>query len=173
MRAEEVEDSVRRFVSGLLKDPVRIRLGMEALIEKERGQLRGDPAREALVWADKIEECTRLRKAYQRQQAAGLMSLAELGEALEELEDNRKTAEDELAALKNTQERIEELKEDRDALLETLSGRVPGDLDNLTGDERARVHCMLRLEVSLTPQGGYYVSGMFCSEEPSSAAAFT
>jgi DNA repair exonuclease SbcCD ATPase subunit len=101
------------------------------------------------------------------------MSLAELGEALEELEDNRKTAEDELAALKNTQERIEELKEDRDALLETLSGRVPGDLDNLTGDERARVHCMLRLEVSLTPQGGYYVSGMFCSEEPSSAAAFT
>lgn len=82
LRAEEVEDSVWRFVSGLLKEPVRIRLRMEALIEKERGQPRGDPAREALVWADKVEECTRLRKAYQRQQAVGLMSLAELGEAL-------------------------------------------------------------------------------------------
>ena len=35
-----------------------------------------------------------MRKAYQRQQAAGLMSLPELGDALEELENVRKTAED-------------------------------------------------------------------------------
>lgn len=140
----------------------------QALADQARGVLFSDPQR--LTVSEYLE--------HQRQQAAWLMSLAELREALKELEDNRKTAEDELAALKNTQERItqeriEELKEDRDALLETLSGRVPGDLDNLTGDKRARVYRMLRLEVSLTPQGGYYVSGMFCSEEPSSAAAFT
>jgi Recombinase zinc beta ribbon domain len=109
LRAEEVEASVWGFVSGLLKDPDRIRSGTEALIENERGQLGGDPAREAVVWVDKLEECARLRKAYQRQQGAGLMSLAELGDALEELGNDRKTAEDELAPLKNTQERIEEL----------------------------------------------------------------
>ena len=41
-----------------------------------------------------------MRKAYQRQQAVGLMSLPELGDALEELENDRKTAGDELAALR-------------------------------------------------------------------------
>jgi hypothetical protein len=67
---------------------------MQALIEYERGQLRGDLSREEFVWANKLEECARLRKAYQRQQDAGLMSLPELGDALEELENVRKTAED-------------------------------------------------------------------------------
>ena len=45
------------------------------------------------------------------------MTLAELGDALEELENARKTAEMELAALRHAQERIGELEEDRDALL--------------------------------------------------------
>lgn len=173
LRAEEVEASVWMVVSGLLKDPARIMGGVEALIEKERRQLKRDPAREALIWADKLEKSARLRKAYQRQQAAGLMSLAELGEALEELEDERKRAEAELATLKHAQERIEELEQDRDGLQETLTRRMLGDLDNLTGNERAWVYRMLRLEVSITPQGGYRVSGMFCSEEPAWAAAYT
>jgi hypothetical protein len=94
LRVEEVEASVLGFVSGLLKDPDRLRVGMQALIEYERGQLRGDLSREEFVWANKLEECARLRKAYQRQQDAGLMSLPELGDALEELENVRKTAED-------------------------------------------------------------------------------
>ena len=58
-------------------------------------------------------------------------------------------------------------------MLETFAGRVPADLDLLTGDERARIYRMLRFEVSLTPQGGYRVSGAFCSEEPSSVVAYT
>jgi hypothetical protein len=39
------------------------------------------------AWAEKLEECTRLRKGYQQQQAVGLMSLEELGEMLKELEE--------------------------------------------------------------------------------------
>ena len=58
-------------------------------------------------------------------------------------------------------------------MLETFAGRVPADLDLLTGDERARIYRMLRFEVSLTPQGGYRVSGVFCSEEPWSVVAYT
>ena len=49
LRVEEVEASVLGFVSGLLKDPDRLRVGMQALIENERGQLRGDLLREAFV----------------------------------------------------------------------------------------------------------------------------
>jgi hypothetical protein len=45
LRVEEVEASVLGFVSGLLKDPDRLRVGMQALIENERGSF-GETRRE-------------------------------------------------------------------------------------------------------------------------------
>lgn len=166
IRAAEAEEAVWGFVSGLLKDPGRIRLGMEALIEREREHLRGDPAPHIRLWAEKIEECARSRRAFQRQQAAGLMSMEELGEALAELDNDRKTAEAELAALRGAQERVEALRNEGEALLEGLADQVPEALDALTGEERARLYRMLGLEVTVTPEGGYWVSGTFCSHEP-------
>lgn len=44
-------------------------------------------------------------------------------------------AERELAALEDSQARVEELEADRDALLESISGDMPEDLDRLTGEE--------------------------------------
>ncbi len=79
LRAAEVESAVWEFVSGLLKDPERVRAGMEALIERERAASSRLPAQEAEAWVRKLEECGRLRSAYQDQQAAGLMTLEELG----------------------------------------------------------------------------------------------
>jgi hypothetical protein len=102
------------------------------------------------VWAEKAAECARLRGAYQDQQAAGLMALAELGSKLEELESTRRMAEAEIAALAAQEERVEELERDRDALLEFYAGAVPEALDQLDGEERNRVYRMLRLEI--TPQ---------------------
>jgi DNA-binding FadR family transcriptional regulator len=98
------------------------------------------------VWAEKAAECARLRGAYQDQQAAGLMTLAELGSKLEELESTRQMAEAEIAALAAQEERVEELERDRDALLEFYAGAVPEALDRLDGEERNRIYRMLRLE---------------------------
>ncbi|CAA9447775.1 MAG: hypothetical protein AVDCRST_MAG01-01-4267 [uncultured Rubrobacteraceae bacterium] len=39
-------------------------------------------AKEAAGWAEKLHECDLLRSAYQDQQAAGLMTLGELGSKL-------------------------------------------------------------------------------------------
>jgi len=44
-RADELEGLVWEFVSEFLKDPQRIREGLEAMIEEERAGLRGDPQR--------------------------------------------------------------------------------------------------------------------------------
>jgi hypothetical protein len=74
-RAEKVEESVWSFVSGLLKEPERVKAGMEALIEQEQANGPRHFAKEEATWAEKLAECTRLRSAYQDQQAAGLMSL--------------------------------------------------------------------------------------------------
>jgi hypothetical protein len=80
---------VWRFVCELLKDPDRLRAGIEVLIEQEREAGRDDPGREVRLWEEKIAECSRLRSAYQDQQATGHMTLEELSAKLAELEGTR------------------------------------------------------------------------------------
>ena len=160
LRAEKAEATVWDFVCGMLKHPERVRVGMERLIAQERDGRRSDPEREAAVWAQKAAECARLRGACQDQQAAGLMSLAELGSKLEELESTRRMAEAEIAALAAQEERVEELERDRDALLEFYAGAVPEALDSFDGEERNRVYRMLRLEITPHEDGIRDVRGI-------------
>jgi hypothetical protein len=160
LRAEKVEETVWDFVCGIIKHPERIRAGMDRLISQERDGRHSDPEREAAVWAEKAAECARLRGAYQDQQAAGLMTLAELGSKLEELESTRQMAEAEIAALAAQEERVEELERDRDALIEFYAGAVPEDLDRLDGEERNRIYWMLRLEITPQEDGSLDVRGI-------------
>jgi flagellar motility protein MotE (MotC chaperone) len=165
LRAAEVEEAVWEFVSGLLKDPEWVRAGMEALIERERAAASRLPAQEAAAWVKKLEECNRLRRAYQDQQAAGLMTLEELASRLKGLEETRRVATAELRALEAHEERVSELERDRDALLGSWVSMAPEALDQLTGEERNKVYRMLRLEVIPTGEG-FAVSGAICTIEP-------
>ena len=158
IQAHEVEPAVWGFVSGLLKGPERIRAGMNALIDRERKYGPTDTGQEAEAWVEKIAECERLRGAYQDQQAAGLMTLGELASKLEGLEETRKVAQAELAALGTREKTVSQLERDRDALLESWSAMVPEALESLAGEERNKVYRMLRLEVTPTP-GGFEVTG--------------
>jgi chromosome segregation ATPase len=135
---------------------------MESLIEQERTSRTRDPEHEAEVWAQKIAECDQRRSAYQDQQAAGMMTLEELGSKLRELDNTRRAAERELAALQDHRRRVEDLEQDRDALLEDMAAMVPEALDSLTGEEKNRVYRMLRLEVTPTAEG-YDISGAICT----------
>ena len=162
VRATEAERVVWTFVSTLLRDPETIRVGMERLIEEERTSQAQNPDHETELWAQKIADCAQRRSAYQDQQAAGLMSLEELGSKLRDLDNTRRIAERELAALKNHRRRVQDLEQDRDALLESMAEMVPEALDSLTGEEKSRVYRMLRLEVTPTAEG-YAVSGALCT----------
>jgi len=77
-----------------------------------------------------------LRAAYQDQQAAGLMTLEELGKELSERDGIRRHAEKELSALQDYQQGRKqlELEEDRDVFLEAMAKTGPGALDGLTGE---------------------------------------
>ena len=50
LRAEELKTQVWEFVSSLLKDPERLRVGLDAMIEQERNGMRGDLDGEARAW---------------------------------------------------------------------------------------------------------------------------
>jgi hypothetical protein len=162
LRSSEVEPAVWDFVSDLLTDPEKIKHGMEALIEQERASEPRNPDSEAKVWTKKLAEYSSLRSAYQDQQAAGFMTLQELGTKLEDLEEGRKEAERELMALRSYQQRVEELEKDRDALLQSMSETVPKALGDLDGEEKNRLYQMLRLEVTPSEEG-YEVRGAFCT----------
>jgi site-specific DNA recombinase len=160
-RADKREPEVWAFVSSLLKSPDLLRAGLEKLIEDERKAIRGNPSREAEVWAEKLTEVERKRSAYQDQQAEGLITLDELRTKLAALEETRAIARRELAALKARREVIEDLERDAETLLEHYASMVPEALDDLTPEERHRVYKMLRLNAIMYADGRVAIVGAF------------
>jgi hypothetical protein len=92
--------------------------------------------------------------------AEGHITFEELGAKLRELEGQRATAEDELDNLRLRCARVEDLERDRETLLEAYVGKVPVELDKLTGEERHQVYRMLRLQVFVYPIGDLDVRGV-------------
>ncbi len=88
------------------------------------------------------------------------MTLEELRERLEELEDTHKLAQAELEDLANRGGRIKGLEKDRDALLQSLAEMVPSALESLIGEKKNKLYRMLQLEVTPSNEG-YKVSGAF------------
>ena len=70
-RAQELEGAVWDLVCALLKDPQRLRAGLEELIDQERAGMRGDPDWEANAWLEKLAELEQERRGYLRLAAKG------------------------------------------------------------------------------------------------------
>ena len=100
------------------------------------------------------------------------MTLEELGSKLRELDNTRTTAGWELATVRGRRQHVEELEQNRDALLESMAGMVHEALNALTGEEKNRIYRMLRLEVTPTA-GGYDVSGALCTSATPLAPTIT
>ena len=81
-RAAEAEAAVWDLVSGLLKDPERVRAGLDEMIEQERAGMRGDPDQEAASWPERLAEVEQERGGYLRFAAKGHSTDDELDETL-------------------------------------------------------------------------------------------
>jgi hypothetical protein len=160
-RAEGLEEQVWTEIRGLLRDPDRLRAGMDAAIKTHRSSLRGDPDREAKAWLDKLAEVDRKRARYQEMAAEELITLDELRGKLADLEDIRTTAEHELEDLRGRAERIAELERDRDALLESYEALAMEELNNLTPEVRHGFYRTLRMVVYPHLDGNVEVRGEF------------
>jgi site-specific DNA recombinase len=159
-RAEKVETLIWGFVSDLLKDPKRLREGLEEMIERERDEVRGDPDREAKAWANKIAAAVDKRSRLQDMAGEGLITFDELGAKLETLEEERERARRELKALENHRALLRELEQDKDTLLDHYAGLLPEALDDLASEERHHVYKLLKLRVNMHPDRMLEVSGV-------------
>jgi hypothetical protein len=160
-RAGKLERSVWEFVSGLLRDPERIRAGLKALIAEEQAGMLGEPQQQSKVWLKKLSEVDNKRSRFQDMAAEGLITFDELRFKLEEAEQTRERAQAELEALNRRLENIDELERDKDAVMEFYAGKVPEELDDLTSEERHQIYKMLRLQVVVGPDMPPEVSGTF------------
>jgi hypothetical protein len=148
-------------VSGILKDPERLRLGLDHMIEQERRgtSLAGDPAAETERLLAEISKAARKRARYQEMAAEGLIDFEELRTQLAALEDVRNAAEQELRALRRRTEHLAQLERDRDSLLEGYADQLPEAIDALSPEKRRGVYKMIGLEARLAPDGSLEVSG--------------
>lgn len=165
-QADRLEPLVWEFVSGLLKNPDRLRAGLEEMIKREREGARGNPDRDAKKWAEKIAEVDQERRGYLKLAARGHLTEEELDEALAELREIRETAERELTAIEGRRERLEALEHDRDTLMEHYAGMVPEALENLSPEERRNVYMLLKLSVAVHVDGTLEASGVMGSAPP-------
>ena len=143
----------------MLKNPEHLRADLEAMIEQERNGLRGDPEREVEAWLDKLSEVDSKRSRFQDMAAEGLITLEELGAKLDELEETHTTARRELESLGRRQQRLADLGQDKDAVLEYYERVAPDALEGLTPQERNHFYKALRLRVVMKPGGGMEICG--------------
>jgi hypothetical protein len=159
-RAAEAEAAVWDLVSRLLKDPERLRAGLDEMIERERAGKRGNQDREAASCSQKLSEVEQERRGYIRLAAKGHLTDEDLEQALAELEETRATAEEELRIVRSRKEALEELERDKDALLKSYARLTPEALDSLTPEERRQVYTMLRLKVEVGEDGSMEARGI-------------
>ena len=104
-RAQALEGLVRKGVFAYIEDPKRLRANLEHDIDLMRQEaMRGDPVREAKMWAGKIAEADRKRARYQEMAAEKLITRDELRARL--------------CGARRT-ERIEDLEWDAEGILES------------------------------------------------------
>jgi site-specific DNA recombinase len=163
-RATELELKIWELVSDLMKGPDQLCEDLERMIELEREGVDGDPERAAKVWADKLAEVEAERRGYLRLAAKGRMTHEDLDRELAELAKAQRTAERELAAIKNRRERVEWLERDKDEILDRYAKMAPEALDNLSPEERHLLYRMLRMKVVVNPDRSLEVSGALGTE---------
>lgn len=174
LRAETIEGQVWEFVRGLLRDPERIRAGLDRLIEEERANAGRDPERDVEFWSRKITEADIERRGYHRLAVKGHMTDEELTASLSELDEIRETSEHELEASWARSEALERLERDRDTLLESYAGMVGEALEDLASEERHRIYKLLRLEVRFCSDWPLEITGVFMdlAEEEESGLSY-
>jgi len=106
-----------------------------------------------------LENVVSKRRRYQDMAAEGLIGFDELRSRLAELDDVRRTTEQELESLRRRGDRIAELEHDG-IIMEQYAGLVPTELKTLAPQERHRVYRLLRLQVIPGQDGNVEMSGV-------------
>ena len=130
-------------------NPAELRSDLDRAIELEKEGRHGDSEAEAKHWLEKLLEIDEERRGFLRLAAKGCTT----DEELAALEETRRTAERDLKDLRQHKELVEQMEQDRDAVLQHYASLAAEALDSLTSEERHHLYKMLRLKVWLAKSG--------------------
>ena len=94
----------------------------------------------------------------------GFLTFDELGDKLAALEETRSMARQELELLKGWRACLDDLKRDKDTVLEAYANVTLEVLVELTPEERNSLYKILKVGVVVRDDGTPEVSGLFCSD---------
>ena len=160
IRSDRAHPAVWRIVSGLLSEPERLREGLERMIDEERQGLRGDPEQEARLRHKDLEKLERRRSGYIDLAADEIMGREELRAKLAEVDEAREQARREIRTLKERRETVSRMEAEKEALIESYAGMIPGALEDLDPEKRHRIYKLLRLRVLAHPDKSLEVHGV-------------
>jgi site-specific DNA recombinase len=146
-RAEETEAVVWSFVSRVLKDPERLRRGMDEMLDREMASSSRAPGEDDEGWLNKLSALAVQEERLLDLYLEGKLESDRYESRVSQLKRSRKTAVEELEHIRNRTTSLERLEQDRDALLSHYSQITVEHLDNLESEKRNRVYKMLDLKV--------------------------
>jgi len=147
IRAEETEAAVWDFVSGILKDPERLRRGIDEMLDRERALTSRSPGDDEESWLKKLSELVAQEERLLDLYLEGKLEIGRYESRVSQIKQSRRTIEDELERIRNHAAHIERLEHDRNALVSHYSRIAADHLDELEPQERNRVYKMLGLTV--------------------------
>jgi site-specific DNA recombinase len=145
-RAEDTERKVWDFVSSVLKDPERLRLGVDEMLDREKALSSRTSDEDAEGWLKKLSELEVQEERLLDLYLEGKLESDRYESRVTQLKRSRMTVQEELEHIRNRTARIERLEQDRDALLNHYARIAVEHLDKLEPEERNRVYKMLDLK---------------------------
>ena len=157
MGADKLEREVERHVQTLLESPEKLRAHIDATIAAESSR---NPDQDAAAWLRMVEDCDRKRAAYQDQQAAGLMTMDELGAKLTQLDERRATAQRELDKFNEGRRRVDELEATKRTLLRAYADGILYDgIRHFPKEMRRGIYEAMRLRITVPAEGKPRITG--------------
>jgi DNA repair exonuclease SbcCD ATPase subunit len=150
-RAAELEDKIWHEVSGVLKDPGRLREGLERMIERERG--KQDPAEDMGRFARLLDEIEGKRVRFQHLYAEGVIRIDDLRVRLSELDAIHSEAARRMDELEAHRKRLKTLEHDKEEVLASYEALTRERLEDLSPEDRNGLCRRLNLSVRV-PRGG-------------------
>jgi len=158
-RAEKIETEAWEKLSALLKNPERLRIGVDRMMEERKSALRRDPTHELTHWHRELEKVERMRSGYLDQQAEGIISMAELKDKLAALDERREVAERELGEIVRHQEHLAELERSLETLAERYRFEAREGLNLYTPQDKHDAYKALGINVLAHPDGSTELVG--------------
>lgn len=159
--AERLEAEVWNVVGESLSDPDALAAQYDTLIRRMRQDLRSDPQGEERRLRERLGRLERMRDGHLDQQAEGLISMEKLREKLADLDAQKKTLELELSKVADGQERIREMEELRDLMLEAMTEVGKDALEDMTPEDRHAQYRGLRLRAKVDRYGTIHLEWAF------------